>query len=719
MSQPQWSELKQRARSFADRGRVQWRRARVRLQRLSTGARDPGLASTAEPEPQRDGSQALALAPETGVDRALLTTAKVVGGLIALVALAILLLLLIWDWDWFRGPLSRMASGRLHRPVAIQGHIRAHLLTWSPEVTITNLKIGEPAWAGRRPDVADIPRLTVRTRWAPLFVGRVELPLVAVERPDLNLYSDARGRANWKSNPDDDKAVAFPPIQHLVISDGHLRLEDVKRKLTLNGVVNTSEEVTGSGRGVFRLQGQGSLNNEPFVLRITGAPLIDVRRDRPYVFDADLTAGRTHIDAKGAIDRPFDFSRYHAALAASGRDLSELYGLTGVSFPATPPYSVRGQFSRDRQVYRLSRFSGQVGASDLSGDFTLQKRSGRRLLQADLVSRSLDWKDLAQVMGMSGEATRAAHAPVGPRPPVAHPGASPTEIKLERLRAMDADVRFRATAVRANRMRLNQVLMRVRLDRGVLDFDPLSLNFAQGRLAGSVRTDARRATALTNLDLTLSNYSLGSLIPARGGVAPLTAMVDARAKLHGAGLTITDTLKTANGTTRLTVPHGEIRRAFAELLGINVGRGLSLLFSKDENRTDLRCAAADFDVSNGVMRVRDMTIDTSVVVSQGSGAVNLANRTLDLTLKGQSKKPRLLKLWSPIRVQGAITHPSFGVEKAALVTQGGVAAALGVLVNPLAAVLPFITSGGARDVDCAALLAGRPAAPAAPARSGR
>ena len=719
---PERPDFRGRARQLAAEGRARWRRTRARLERLATPRRlrsgGPETPNTDDPEHEievgADGQAVVATPPHR---RLLLWLI----GAFALLVAAIVLLIAIWDWDWFRGPVARYASARTHRSVRIDGHLKAHILTFTPQVWVTGLKIGNPKWAGPG-DVAQVPSLTIKARLMPLLRGRLDLPLVEVDRPDLNLYSDAQGRANWKGDPNDDKAASMPPIQRLIVRDGKVKLKDVKRKLTLDATVNTSEDDPGSGRGVFRLEGQGALNSDPFLLRVTGAPLIAVKRDQPYRFNADLKAGATHIGAQGQIDKPFDFGRYHANLAISGANLAKLYDLTGVAFPTTPAYQATGLFSRDGQTYRYQRFSGRVGASDLSGDILVGKRKGRRYVDADLISRSLDWKDLAAVTGGT---------------PAAPKGASPAlqqaaqelkaqgrmmpdaEINLDRVRSLDADVKFRATAVQANRLKLSRVNLGVKLDHAVLSLNPLSFTFAQGVLDGRTRTDARKAVPVTDIDLRLSNYALQSVIPLRGGAPPVTGMVDAEAHLHGAGKSIHQTLAVADGRVRFVAPHGEIRQAFAELLGINVGKGLSLLLNKDQHKTDLRCAVADFTVAGGTMQARQIVIDTGVVVSHGSGTVNLGSETMNLRLDGQSKKPRLLRLWAPIVVKGRFTHPQVGVEQSAVAAQGGVAAALGALVHPLAAILPFVTAGGAKDVDCQALIAGRLPVQAAPPAKGR
>ena len=81
--------------------------------------------------------------------------------------------------------------------------------------------------------------------------------------------------------------------------------------------------------------GEGEINNRTFEVELTGAPLLNVRRDRPYPFVADVRAGGTRIQADGSITRPFNFSRWSAEIQASGPDLADLYTLIGLALPNT------------------------------------------------------------------------------------------------------------------------------------------------------------------------------------------------------------------------------------------------------------------------------------------------------------------------------------------------------------------------------------------------
>jgi hypothetical protein len=61
-------------------------------------------------------------------------------------------------------------------------------------------------------------------------------------------------------------------------------------------------------------------------------------------------------------------------------------------------------------------------------------------------------------------------------------------------------------------------------------------------------------------------------------------------------------------------------------------------------------------------------------------------------------------VWAPITLKGTLLHPKPGVDAGKAAGQIGLAAAVGAVFAPLAAILPFIEPGLAKDADCAALV---------------
>ena len=638
-----------------------------------------------------------------------------------LLTAAIVIFLVIFDWNWFRGPVGRMASARLNREVVITGDLRVHPWSFSPKVEAYGVRVAQPDWAVKADPkgspagtpMAKVDRIAVQIKLLPLLKGDVILPLLSVDRPDVRLLREASGRANWAFG--DPKApkkpLKLPAIQHFIINDGQLRYEDQQRDIFFLGTVSSNEHASSEGRGKFVLEGKGQLNRAPFTALVTGGPLLNISPNRPYPFDARVDAGSTHVTAKGDITKPFDLGRFETQVSVSGTDLNRLYALTGLTLPNTPPYKISGHLTRKGERFDFNKLTGRVGDSDVSGDLLVLMGKERPYLEADLQSKRLDFDDLGSLVGAAPATGRGETASAGQKVEAGQRDATQrllpdATLQVERVKAMDAKVKYRALAVNAPNLPLKKVRVDLTLDKGVLTLDPIALTFSRGDLSGKVRLDANPKVPRTDLDMRLTNAKLEDFIPIKNsnGQPAIEGGVMARAKLTGYGNSVHRAASSANGQVTLVSPKGQIRQAFAELLGVNASKGLLLLLSKDNRETSVRCAVADFTVKDGIMRSNQIVADTGVVLAKGKGTIDLQNERLDIKIDGDSKKPRLVRLFIPISIKGPFMAPKVGLDASGAVTQGGIAAALGTLVTPLAALLPFVTGGEAKDADCASIV---------------
>jgi len=619
-----------------------------------------------------------------------------------LIALVVLFLIL-FDWNLLRGPIGRWASAEYDRDIALRGDLDVNLFSWTPSAVVRDLKIGGPDWARDR-DTADVAEIRASVRLRKLFAGQIEMPLLSFTRPQVVLIATEDGRKSWELNPDKPdtgEGMKLPVIQQLTITDGRLSFDDQRRDLRLEAAVD-AREAAGGDAG-FVLAGQGTVNGSPLTLKIQGGPFVNIRRNRPYRFEAEVSGAGSRLNAKGAITRPFDLGRFDATLSMEGRDLSDLYLLTGVTLPNTPPYRLSGALNRDDRVWTFNGFNGRVGASDLSGDVRVDAAERLRV-DARLASRRLDIDDLAAVLGartVTNESGTNTEAPVA----VGGKLLPDAPLQTERLRTMDGTLTYRAAAVKANDLDVRAVNLGADLKDGILKLDPVSFNFNRGELNGTARINATRDTPYSVVDLRLAGYPLESIIPARDGSVPLSGRALGRAKLEGPGASIHDFAAASKGSLSLVVPDGQMRAAFAELLGINASAGLLKLLSGDQSTAQIRCAVADFDVRGGTATARTLVIDTDVVLAQGAGSIDLGQESLDLRIDGESKKPRLLRIWAPITVQGALTAPRIGVDVGAVAGQGGLAGLLGAVAAPITALFAFVDPGLAEDANCGQLIA--------------
>jgi AsmA family protein len=646
-------------------------------------------------------------------------------GLVAgLLLVSLPLMLVLVDWNWLKHPIERIASSRAGRSVKIAGNLDVHLWSWTPTITLGALTLGNPPWEVG-PPLATIERVEIRIKLLPLLKGDLILPRVALYAPDVYLHRDKGGRVNWSyenrspTNAPSSRPSRLPAVQDLLIQDGQLTLLDDVRHLKVRGTIQADEQESEQDPTPFRIQGKGTINDQPFKIRVAGGPLIDVDPEHPYPFDLDISAGDLRIESKGRALKPFDLAKLDFEVDVSGKDLAEGYYLTQLALPNTAPFHLRAHIARDGQRIGVSNIAGRVGESDLHGRLDIDASRKRPFMSGDLTSNQLRMQDLAASLGgkPKGGNSLDANAETTEAPKPARPEKAPppspdarlfpdAHLQVGRVRAMDADVKFRAHSIAAGRVPFEQVAFRVKLDEGVVTLDPFAFELPQGQLSGLARIDARRDIPSVHIDVRMKDIQLEQLKRAKAAASPpLAGTMQARAIIDGKGDSVHQVMSDASGTLTAILPDGQITSALAELTGIDVAKGLGLLLTKANEKTPVRCGIAQFKITDGRMIAEDITFDTQDVLIRGSGNIDLGPEDLHLEIKGEPKKFRFTRLRAPIQIRGHLADPSLSVSAASVAKQGAIAAALGVVATPLAALFAFVDPGLAKDQNCAAMIA--------------
>jgi AsmA family protein len=643
--------------------------------------------------------------------------------------LLIVLFALIFDWNLLRPTLARIISEKTGRHTVIRGNLRVHLWSFEPSAEVDGLTMDNPPWA-QHPTLFSADELTVSVSLGRLLRGQIVVPEIKVVHPAVDLERDAKGRASWEfgsqeGRPEKSSQPArIPTIRRLLIESGAVHVSDGIRKLKLDGTLNASD-VSGQESTGFELKCTGSLNDKPFRAELHGGPLINLDPDHPYQLTAHLTAADIKVDARTSFPKPFDMARYSLKFDISGNDLADVFYLTGLALPNTPPYRLSADVEHRGTVFHADNLKGKLGTSDIEGMAEIETGRTRPKFTAKLRSDTLDIVDLEPTLGhpavpanaptAAASTATSAHghktkktppAPAAPsQPPPAQRLFPDADLQVNRVRGMDADVTYQARSVAAPKLPMKEVRFHLLLENGVLKLDPLSFVLDSGKFAGKVTIDAAKDVPESTIDMSIDDVDLSQFTSAKLKQPPLQGSMTGRLKIHGYGASVHKLASTADGTVSVALPTGQMNQPLAELTGIDVVKGLGLLFSDKQPNVTVRCGVIDFEAQKGELDARSVFIDTTTVLITGRGHVDLGDETLDLSLQGDPKKVRLFRLRSPITLHGTLLHPAVGLKAENLVAQAGVAVALGTLLTPFAAALAFIDPGLAKNKDCTAVVA--------------
>ncbi|MGH8043754.1 MAG: AsmA family protein, partial [Stenotrophomonas sp.] len=442
----------------------------------------------------------------------------------------------------------------------------------------------------------------------------------------------------------------------------------------------------------------------PFTLNgNTESPLELTNSDHPFRIHLDGRAGNTHAIASGTLTNPFALRTFDLDLALSGQDMEDLYPLIGLAIPSTPPYRLKGRLKRNNDIWRYENFTGVAGDSDLGGTAQIEVGRERPLLKADLVSKRLDFDDLAGFIGAppktgAGESANAEQKAKAAALAVKARVLPDTPYDLGKLRAMDADVRWKAHRINSPVLPLDDMDAHLKLDDGLLRLEPLNFGVAGGDIRSTIRMDARKPTIATQLDASIRKVQLGKLFPDAKLAEQASGGISGEIKLSGTGNSVAAMLGSSDGSVAVGIGRGHVGNLVMELAGLDVAESLKFLFTGDK-QIPLRCAWGDFNVANGVMTSQQLAFDTTDTLILGEGTVDLKQEKLDLLLRPRPKDISILALRSPLRIGGTFKDPSFRPDFKALGVRGAIAITLGSIAPP-AALLATIETGPGKDSNC-------------------
>jgi AsmA family protein len=640
--------------------------------------------------------------------------ARIAAGIVAVLVLLVLLVL-FFPWDVLRGPLNRYVSEQTGRKFEITRRLDVKLGR-TTRVLADGIEFANPPWA-REPYLVKAEAAEIQVRFWPLLSGRIELPLVSLQKPELGLQIEPDGKRTWSLAKDTSDESKVPAIGQLLIDQGVITYLASAEGADIRAEVGLAAEAASEMPLTYKAKGKWKGENFTAQGRTGGVLQLSEDTAGTFPLEIDAAAGATRLKASGSVTNLAQFGSIDAKFELEGRSLEDLYKLVGVVLPGTPPYKLRGQLNKQGQSWAVSQINGVLGKSDLNGALTFNNAKPVPLLSGKVQSRLLDFEDLGPIIGLSSDnAPPAMTQAVATQKRPARAGRVLPDSKLDfaRLKAMNANVSYSAAKiVHVKALPLDRMSANIKLDNGVLELDPLKLGVAGGELAGRLAINSKVSPTVIETRLDARAIELNRLFPTIETTKSSLGRISGQVDLKGSGSSTAQVLASSSGNVAFLMGSGQISNILLEFMGLDGGEIIKFLVRGDRN-VRLRCAAAAFDVQKGLMTSKAIVLDTVDTVIDGSGTISLADETLNIRLEPSPKDASILSLRSPLTIGGTFGAPTAAPDKGSLAGRAGIALALAA-INPLLALAATIETGPGENADCRQVIQ-QAAAPRAAAR---
>ncbi|MGY5954895.1 AsmA family protein [Kosakonia sp. BK9b] len=670
-------------------------------------------------------------------------TSKAIIAIVATLLLLIVVAIIIiatFDWNRLKPTINEKVSVELNRPFAIRGDLGVvwerqkeepgwrSWVPW-PHIHANDIMLGNP------PDIPEVtmvhlPRVEATLAPLSLLTKTVYLPWVKLQQPDARLIRRSDTLNNWTFTlaSDGNKDANAQPsgwsfrLDNILFDRGRIVIDDsvtrsditilvdpLGKPLPFSEVTGNSDAKVKAGDYVFGLTAKGRYNGQPLSGSGKIGGMLALRGDdTPFPVQADFRSGNTRVAFVGTVTDPLKMGGVDLQLKFGGDSLGDLYDLTGVLLPDTPPFETDGHLvakldNEKSSQYDYRDFNGHIGASDIHGTLRYTTGKPRPKLEGDVESRQLRLADLGPLIGVdSGKGTVANKDKSSPQP--ADKVLPYDRFETDKWNVMDADVRFKGRRIEhGSTLPISDLSTHVMLKNADLRLQPLKFGLAGGTISSTVHLEGDKKPMQGRAEIQARRLKLKELMPNVELMQKTLGEMNGDADIRGVGNSVAALLGTSNGNVKLLMNDGLVSRNLMEILGLNVGNYVvGQIFGDDEVRVN--CAAANLDLVQGVARPQIFAFDTENALINITGTARFASEQLDLTIDPESKGVRIVTLRSPLYVRGSFKNPQAGVKAGPLIARGAVAAALATLVTPAAALLALISPSEGEQNQCQAIL---------------
>lgn len=628
----------------------------------------------------------------------------VIFSLIIIIAIGGYLFVRNFDLNQYKSYVEDIVDKQLGRKLAINGNASVGI-SLIPTLVVEDVELSNAEWASQ-PQMAKIRRLEIKLSLLPLLHKQLVIDNVALIAPEVYLETSADGKNNWdfgnaasqatansqataktavqnqkaayianqsavKQNPATALLAGFA-AKNVVVTDGLLQYADAKSGKTTQVAINA-----------FRLA-EESMND-------------DIKASFDVVFDGQTIKGKTVLGSLNALfnsEEPYPFditaTAYGIDLTALGtaRDLfgSPTYAAEINVYNPAGNMNAPETTLKTSVVGTLENIEANIAALNIVNNLitgTVKADISGRIPSIDAVLAS----DKINLQNFSTNNNLAIEQSFLIGTAEASPLVPETKIPYDVLKQVNARLNLNVSKLIVNPgMTAENVSVKADLQNGILNVNPLRLNFGGGDIAGTLVVNAD--TQSLKLDATSSNILLQNLHEEFQAAGPGDFGVlsggntDIKISLSGHGDTYRQLVQSLNGQVIGIVNESVVQTGSVSFLTGNfVSQLLNMMpFMKDSNKKlALNCAVVRADLGGGkAVFPKGIALQSDILKLVSNGSINLVNDKIDFDVRPSAGKivdtNAVQALSSFIKIKGTLEDPKITLDdKAALKSVVGVA----------------------------------------------
>lgn len=555
--------------------------------------------------------------------------------LLMLPILGLSFVLSTFDVNDYREALAQKLSEKSGRTITLSGPIHWRFsFDNGLSIAATDITLGNPPWASR-PLMAQIGNAKLHVDVMAILQKKLKVVALEINRADIQLETNASGATNWSFK---SKTAALP--------DGGEKTKQKLQEANAPSITLDVQSVTvaDSHVGLKGKDGKLSVYDIPMLTMVSSPKGSRIHYSgllAGVVTEIEIAGGQ--LEAVTGASWPFNFQAVYGDLK----------------------FDARGSLVDNIKKIVMDDYLLVSGKSKAQGALTVALNGERPLLTGSVQSSHFNPADFKFEQGDEAVVEKKA---TGGKPSAEGPPKffSREPLALEGFRSVDLalDVRFDELIV--GMTTLQKVVMPLDLRHGRLTVAPFTLLIAGSKTEGRLTLDASQGSAQVAANVKAQGIDFSQLFKISGIESFIAGKSDFAMNLTTSGHSLHDWASYANGTIDLSMKAGslsssELKQIAGALLDV-FAPGIGSLTS-----TGVKCMAARYQLTNGLMETKGLLIDTDMTTIAGSGYINLADERINMNLRTKPKGVGLGSALPPMKIYGALAAPSFTLDAAGAV----------------------------------------------------